>query len=837
MRHDFQKEIHVYYNDPRLHMMVVGRFVVRFIIYSFYGILVAAAVAFSTSDIIWLNSLGWLIVLFFGDRLLHFGKAERSLAKLPKRGKINAAAYTLAQTYSAIEWAFDRALALGGDFYLYVLCRLLQNKDVRRGLLRMDVDPEQFVTKAEEYIAKAPNRKNTKERLIKETEKLMIAAFSSALVGRGEFIEQKDVFSALSRLNSDNIDNLFKLFNVNSGDLENALIFGGLAGKFSGLRRLPATLAGFIGKPYRVRHRIMNRAWTARPTPTLDQFGEDLTDLARLEKTGFLVGHQLEYDRLLDILSRPGNPNALLIGEPGSGRETIVAHLAYEITKDRVPASLFDKRLVKLDIGGLVAGAEEGELQKRIKKIVAEIMVAGNVILYISDVHQLTKTSGQLRLSAAEVFLPAVKSSAFSVVGSTYPREFKRYIEPDTEFASAFEPIRVQELSEEEAIRFMVYDSIILEAQYGLVISFGAIKEAVRLAHKYFRQKLLPSSAEDLLKESLADAAERGKKVLAVEDIIKTAERKVNIPIHRASEEEAAKLLNLEGTIHERLIDQDEAVIDVARALREYRSGLSRKGGPIAVFLFVGPTGVGKTELSKILAKIQFGSSDMMIRLDMSEYQEKQTVYRLVGSPDGTVSGSLTDAITEKPYSLILLDEFEKAHPDVLNVFLQVFDDGRLTDNLGRTVDFQNTIIIATSNAHSEFIKSQLEAGREMRQISEELKKKLVDYFKPELLNRFSDIVVFKSLSPADLIAITKLQLVDLAGQLREAQGVEISLEDSAVAKLAELGYDPVFGARPLRKVISDKIKSVLAEKILRGEIPRGSTVRVIYQNEDFQFN
>ena len=483
-----------------------------------------------------------------------------------------------------------------------------------------------------------------------------------------------------------------------------------------------------------------------------------------------------------------------------------------------------------------MAGAEEGELQKRLKRIIAEITVAGNVILYIPDIHQLTKTSGQLRLSAAEVLLPAIKSSAFSAIGSTYPRDFKQYIEPDSDFLSAFEPIHVQEISEAEAIKFLVYISIILEKQFKTFISFGAIKEAVSLAHKYFHQQLLPSSASDLLKESLADASEKGQKILTAEDIIKTAERKINIPIHRASKEEAEKLLNLEDLIHQKLIDQDEAVKGVARALREYRSGLTRKGGPIAAFLFVGPTGVGKTELSKILAKIQFGSSEMMARFDMSEYQDKQSIFRLIGFPDGSVSGSLTDAIMAKPYSLILLDEFEKAHPDVLNIFLQVFDDGRLTDNLGRTVDFQNTIIIATSNAHSEFIKSEIEAGREMGQISEELKKKLIDYFKPELLNRFSDIMVFKNLSRSDLEAITWLLVADLGSQLREAQGIDIIFEDSAVRKLAELGYDPVFGARPLRKVISDKIKAVLAERILKNEIGRGGSVKIIYEGDEFRF-
>ncbi|MEK9168339.1 MAG: AAA family ATPase, partial [Patescibacteria group bacterium] len=372
------------------------------------------------------------------------------------------------------------------------------------------------------------------------------------------------------------------------------------------------------------------------------------------------------------------------------------------------------------------------------------------------------------------------------------------------------------EISEAEAIKLLTYDSIILESQYKITVSFGAIKQAVSLAHKYFRQKLLPSSAEDLLKEALADATQKGDKVLQADDIIAIAERKINIPIHRAGKEEAEKLLNLENIIHERLIDQEEAVKAVSRALREYRSGLSRKGGPIAVFLFVGPTGVGKTELSKILTKIQFGSENMMLRFDMSEYQDKQSIFRFIGSPDGKMAGNLTEAVIQKPYCLILLDEFEKAHPDILNLFLQVFDDGRLTDNFGRTVDFTNTIIIATSNAHSEFIKTHIEAHTPMETIAEELKKKLTDYFKPELLNRFSGVIAFKTLSRENIEAIAGLHLKDLAQSLEETNGISLDFDEAVVKKIAELGYDPVFGARPLRGVISEKLRSVLAEKILR---------------------
>jgi len=399
-----------------------------------------------------------------------------------------------------------------------------------------------------------------------------------------------------------------------------------------------------------------------------------------------------------------------------------------------------------------------------------------------------------------------------------------------------FEVLQVQELTQEESVRFLVFDSLILEKSYKIFISFKAIKKAVELAYRYFRQKVLPLSAEDLLKQALAEAARQRLKRVDEDLVIAVAEERSQIPIQRAGEKEIKQLLDLEKLIHERLVNQNQAVNAVAEALREYRSGLARKGGPIAAFLFVGPTGVGKTELSKILAKLQFGSENAMIRFDMSEYQEKQTISRFLGAPSFNVSGALTDSVLQKPYSLILLDEFEKAHPDILNLFLQVFDEGRLTDSLGRLVDFQNTIIIATSNAHSEFIVKNLEAGQPIEAIADELKKKLTSIFKPELLNRFSDVIVFRNLELQEIKSIVQIQLNDLAKSLKETQNIGLDFEEGAISEIAELGYNPVFGARPMRQVISSKIKSRLSEKILKKEIGRGNSLKVSFENNDFQF-
>ena len=822
-------------------MPTFGRFVVRLIVYCGYMTLLAAIITFLLSDIGWLFWLGILGSLFLIDRLFHLGQAERSLilVNLKNLGsqKINAAKYLTPTGLSILERAYDKALITNSSFFLYLIKFLMENRGIREMIVRFDVSPKEFGQKIEDLLQEtASTIKNDRKTLIIQAEDLSKKVFEISLFNYEKFIEPRSFFAALGSVDDKAIIRIFNLFSITPEDLENALVFARFQDKVRWLRRMPTVLGGFAHHPHKVRRRIMNRAWTARPTPDLDKYAVDFTDLAEKQQVGFLIGHKEEYGRLVDILSRPTKPNVLLVGEPGSGKEALVTHLAFKIIKDKVPEPLFDKRLVMLSIGNLISGASSQEISARINKMVEEIISAGNIILYIPDIHNLIKTSGEGHLSAADILAPIFNNDAFPIIGATYPREFKQMIEPQSDFANAFETVRLNEISEDEAIKLLTYDSIILESQYKIIVSFGAIKQAVSLAHKYFRQKLLPSSAEDLLKEALADATQKGDKVLQADDIIAIAERKINIPIHRAGKEEAGKLLNLENIIHQKLIDQEEAVKSVSRSLREYRSGLSRKGGPIAVFLFVGPTGVGKTELSKILTKIQFGSENMMLRFDMSEYQDKQSIFRFIGSPDGKMAGNLTEAAIQKPYSLILLDEFEKAHPDILNLFLQVFDDGRLTDNFGRTVDFTNTIIIATSNAHSEFIKTHIEARTPMETIAEELNKKLTDYFKPELLNRFSGVIAFKTLSRENIEAIAGLHLKDLAQSLEETNGISLDFDEAVVKKIAELGYDPVFGARPLRGVISEKLRSVLAEKILREEIVKGGSVKVILENGEIKF-
>lgn len=787
-----------------------------------------AALASSSES---LRYFGVFLLLVLIDRAKHLGQGDIPFRELPKEGEINLASYISPKSFHALERAYERSAIKKSDFYLEVAETLLATEQIKKGLSRLDIKAEEVQQKIQS-LGKEPvsaeGDRYTRVQL------LVGLAGEQALKSGHRFVRNCDIFSSLASLEEPTVARLFHMLSLSSADIESAIVLSDMASRGGATGK---HLGGMIPEGQRnIRHRVMNRAWTAKPTPTLDSFAEDYTDLARSGQVGFMIGHDKEYSRLIEALSRGVSPNALLIGEEGTGKGTIISHLAFDIVKDQVPKELFDRRLVGLDIARMIAGATPEEVQKRIQDIAEEIMSAENVILYLPNIHNLLKTSGGAFLSAADAFLPIIKNNTFPVIGTTFPKEFKSSIEPRGDFANLFEAIEVKEISEEEARRILTLEGVILEKQTGIAVSFGAVKTAVSLAKKYFSgTKFLPGSAEELLRGALSSAERKGEKKLRPEEIIAVAETKTNIPIHEANKEETEELLNFEAIVHEKFIDQEEAVKAVGDSLREYRSGLAREGGPIASFLFVGPTGVGKTELAKIVANMQFGSKELMARFDMTEYQDKKSFERLIGSADGSVRGTLTDSVLAKPYSLVLLDEFEKAFPDILDLFLQVLDDGRLTDGLGRTVNFQNTIIIATSNAHSDIINQSLREGKPMSEIADYLKKRLTDVFKPELINRFSKVVIFRDLEPKELKSIVGLQLKELSATLAE-QGMELFFDPNVADYVVKIGYDPAFGARPMRRVIEEKIRSSLAEKILRKEIEKGTRILVVVEGDGLVF-
>lgn len=815
------ERLKLYFNEPLVEMRFSERILVRIISNISFTVFIIATFAFlmsASGPLVWLGILMFLVLL---DKAVHAGKPKRYLLHLPQHGEVNIADYIAPRVREMLIHAHERWFLRENNFFLELVLSGLRDKEVREAMLRLDAKLDEFEDKLLSYI-KESKEQDSHETVTDAMGALLADAMNIANKNGADFIGTGDLFAALARCDDVETRKLFALFQIDTEDLERALIFGRFK-RFHLFDSIPRAIGGFASR--RQRGRVINRAWTSRPTPTLDLYASDYTELAKSGRIGFLIGHSEEYERLLNILSRRVRPNALLVGEPGIGKGSLVAHLAYMISKDKVPQELFDKRLIGLDTGSLIAGASESEIQARVQKIFAEVYEAGNIVLYIPEVHNLAKSSAGSQNNILNSILPMILENNFPLIATSFPKEYKQYIESSSSAAQAFEVIRVNELTVDEATRVLIYQAFFLEREYKISVSYGAVKKSVEIAKKYFASHPLPGSAASLLKEGIAYAVRHGGKILTAEDVIAVAESRINIPIKRAGEGEAEKLLNLEKIIHERLVDQEPAVQAVAEALRQYRSGLSRQGGPIGTFLFVGPTGVGKTELSKILAKLQFGSEENMIRFDMSEYQDKQSIFQFIGSPDGKMTGLLTDQVLEKPYSLILLDEFEKAHPDLLNMFLGVFDDGRLTDNLGRVVSFENTIIIATSNAHSNLIKEQLEAGKNISDISAEIKKKLTGFFKPELLNRFSSIVVFRDLSRADIELIAERQLKSLRETLAEGQSIELIITPAAVKRIAELGFDPVFGARPLREAISKNIKDPLSKLILGQKVLRGGKI------------
>ncbi len=770
-----------------------------------------------------LEAGGFLILLFLADRALHADEGMVTVREFARAGRKNVSDVFTPDAERALARALWRARASHADFYAELTRVLLGYRDVRDAVSRLGIPHEAFAP--DPSVASG-----TASDPLPLAETIGLAAYAQAEREGEDFVRPRNLFAALFGTDDAFMERLCSRYNVTPEDASGALLFERFRPTLKFVRRVPAALGGFGYSARARRKRIMNRAWTARPTPFLDAFGTDLTGLVRQEQVGFLVGHAREFDELIRALSRPGRSNALLVGPPGIGKSSLIAHLAFDIARDDVPEALFDRRVVELDIGRIVADAKAEEVAGRLKRIADEIVIAGNVLLVMPEAHQLFKAvSYEGGLTPIDVLLPVVRDANIPIVCTTTPSDFP-LIEKNSSFLELFDKIDVSEISQEEAFRILAYYAVILEKQERVFVQFKALRQCVALAYRYLHEQPLPASAINLLKECVVTArrAKRRRPTVSEGVVYETVESLSKIPVQRASAGEAEKLLNLESIIHERLVDQSGAVSAVSEALREYRSGLSRKGAPIASFLFVGPTGVGKTELAKILSTVQFGSPAMMTRLDMSEYQAADSVNRLIDT--------LAKAVRAQPYTLVLLDEFEKAHPDLLNIFLQVFDDGRLTDASGRTESFEHAIIIATSNADSEYIKESVEQGKAMEQIADELKRRLTSYFKPELLNRFSRVVVFKTLSLDETTAIAGLLLRETEQVLADAHGIGLAVSPAAVGELVRRGYSPVFGARPLRETIQDVIRGRVAEMLLRNEVKRGDVIAVDYRDHEFTF-
>lgn len=611
--------------------------------------------------------------------------------------------------------------------------------------------------------------------------------------------------------------------------------------------------------------------YTTGKKSVLGQFAIDLTEEAKAGKLDPIAGRDKEIDRLVHILLRRTKNNPIIIGEAGVGKTAIVEGLAEQIVSGKTPKELQNKKIMQLDLASLVAGASRrGEFEERLKGVINETIASqGQIILFIDEIHTLIgagDTNGTL--DASNIIKPHLARGHMQIIGTTTTTEFRKHFEKDKAFERRFQPILADEPSEEAAVEMLKVIRPKYEKYHGVTIPDDTLVAAVKLSKKYIGERHLPDKAVDLIDEASADVKlgrvsskqdeasatlqENGSGNQVVKsDIEKVVSNWTGIPITKLTEDESQKLLKLEDKIHERLIDQKEAVVAVSEAVRRGRIGLAPANRPIASFVFLGPTGVGKTELAKTLAEILFGKDDALVRLDMSEYMEKHEVAKLIGAPPGYVGyeegGQLTEAVRAKPYSIVLLDEIEKAHPDVFNILLQLLEDGRLTDNKGNTISFKNTIVIATSNIGSALIQQQLsekDAGSEQSEevfnqhfaeleglVTEELRK----FFRPELLNRFDDVVIFKPLRRVDMSKIARLGIQKTA-KLLEEQGYHVDVTDQAIEQLAQEGYDPVYGARPLRRLIQSSIENQVALLLIGKQFVPGDTIVIDYDSTESSF-
>jgi len=561
-------------------------------------------------------------------------------------------------------------------------------------------------------------------------------------------------------------------------------------------------------------------------TPETRKYTYDFSYSA-LREEPFTIGREEEFRNILEALLKVENNNALLVGGAGAGKENLVRALCYYSFSGELGEGLNYKRVFQLDVGALTAGVENrGDLEIRLENIIAELSHARDVILYIPDFQNIVG-AGSYEIDLSGALLPYLKSGIMPIVATMTKSTYKTYMEKNP-LKEAFTVVDLPVPEKYIAIQMALCESRKIEKKYGAILTYHAIEESVNLAGRFLQDSSLPGSAISLLETVANSTRLSGERIVLKTHIVKNVENVAHVAVGAPNEEEKNLLLNLETKLHERVIGQDEAIREISEAMRRIRSGMANSERPVS-FLFLGPTGVGKTETAKALASLYFGGEEKMIRLDMSEYSDETGLKRLLGAPpgEGDERGELTDKIHDNPSSLVLLDEFEKAHPEIHNLFLQVLEDGRLTDNKGVTVSFRNSIIIATSNAGSEFIREEIEKGTKVDRI---FHQKLLDYlqtkgiFRPELLNRFEGVITFTPLNSEELNLIITLLLQSLKSNLSE-QDINLVTGDDVIAKIAKEGFDPQFGARPIRRYIQDNLEDLIAQKKLKGEISRGKTV------------
>jgi len=720
-----------------------------------------------------------------------------------------------------IEEAFMTAVRFKNAYvdplHIFAAC-LFTSGEVGAVFSRLTVNEKKFIEGIEHQL-QTKSAQGGSPVFSSEINEIMVEAYATAWDASQEKIRPLDlVVPAYDR--DENIRELLYELEIERTELVNAVAWFRTNNQLVTQHELFRRLARL--KP----SSNMDRAYTALATPLLNSFSHDWTLAAKWGRVDLCLARDKEIRQIFDSVES-GRFGMLLVGPHGVGKQTVIGGIARLMVLETVPKQFQDKRLIEVDIPRLIGGSNAAQAEDRLLTVINEVARARNIILYLKDLEKILGISsgGEESLDLASVLADAISRGQIYCLASATDENYAKYLEKSA-LGSVMAKIDVPEPDVNRAILMVESKIGYMEAKYGVYFSYHALAEVVALTDRYMHDKYLPSIALEVLESVAVKVSRRENKTVDRDSIAQVITEVTKIPVTKLTQDESENLLNLEERIHGRMVGQAEAVAMVAAALRRARVELREGKRPIANFLFLGPTGVGKTELAKTVAEVYFGKEDYMIRLDMSEYQNKDSVSKMIGDQTG-VTGYLTEAVRKMPFSLILLDEIEKAHPDILNLFLQVMDDGRLTDGQGKTIDFTNSVIIATSNVGSALIQENVRAGKAMEVIKEELiEKELVKAMRPELINRFDGVIIFKPLEKADVIAITRAMLKKVAKML-DAKGFGFKISDRAVEQLAELGFEPEFGARPLRRLLQERVEDQIATKILEGGVARRDVVNM----------
>lgn len=808
----------------------------------FGGSIPASALA-----LFWLGALTWLYVKYRSIREKQFiGLVERHLykkisegeraaaspvnwaevKKIPRRRSHNIAAAFTAESLEVIGQAYALADQAGFNkftpahlFYATLGSNRISNLFVRLGFSAKNIAEKLAPLFSADNSTTGGTR--TAPIAAETVYQTLFAAYEEAYAAHQEYVSVTELLAASVKELPEVQEILYDL-GIDKQKLLNVVEWARIR------ERLHRQYQTFRRAAHHRSTHGMDRAMTAVATPFLNQLSDDLTLLAQFGRTMPCIAREREIEDIFRIVDG-GQENVLLVGDFGTGKKSVVEGIAEKMVADDVPPRWQDKRLVRLSIPSLLAGTSPAGAVERLIGVMNEVYRAKNIILYIQNIHELIGVSaggGGQSLDVAGTLAEYLAGGRSLVIATTTQEAAAEHL-TNSKLSTLFAKVDIPEMDENQAIQVLESKVGLIEYKQQVFFAYDAIAKAVALSRRFIRDVLLPGSALEVITEaaSLTRQEKGANALVTAEEVAKVIAEKTKIPVTAVTSDESARLLHLEETLRERVIGQEEAVALVANALRRARAEVRSTGKPIANFLFLGPTGVGKTELAKTIADVYFGGEDKMARFDMSEYQDKASIYRLIGTAGEKGSGILTEAVRRRPFSLLLLDEIEKADKDILNLFLQVMDDGRLTDSTGRVIDFSNVILIATSNAGTSYVAEQLRSGVSSDAIKDRLLHgELKDYFRPEFLNRFDGIVLFRALQAADIKKIAGLMLKRVAKDL-EAKGIELKVEDAALDFFARVGFDPEFGARPLRRALQERVENQLAEGLLSKKISRRDVV------------